>query len=183
MANFEPISQWLLYQEDDHKTPGKIENLGDGAGLTRLGITSNNFGNVVPSTFFTVMPFKEAVKSAKDFYRSQEWHHLRGDDIQSDELAACLLSFAVNKSVPTATKKLQQILGLDDDGVLGQQTLAEANSKEPKALVIMFRAAWISYYHHIVDVNPSNQRFLQGWLNRANFPYPSSLVPTDLYAS
>ena len=28
-----------------------------------------------------------------------------------------------------------------------------------------------------VDENPNNQKFLNGWLSRVNFPYPSSQVP------
>lgn len=178
MANFEPIVQWLLYQEDDHKTPGKIVNLGDGAGSTRLGITSVNFSAFVPAEFFTTMLFKEAVAWAKRTYRSEYWNRLSGDLFVSDELAAMLLSFSVNKNRPVAIKALQRALGVTDDGVLGPVTLHEVNQKD---VVPQFRAEWINYYHHLVDINPSNQRWINGWINRANFSYPSSLVP-GIYA-
>lgn len=177
MAQFEPIVQWLLFQEDDHHTPGKIVNLGDGAGLTRLGITSKNFGNVLPSSFWTAaMSFKDAVVMAKNFYRGQEWHHINGDRIVSDAIAAVLLSFAVNNNVPHAVKVLQHVLQVKEDGVLGQGTLAELNWKDPKITEKLFRADWAMYYHHLADANPNDMRFLNGWLARAGFPYPSSLV-------
>lgn len=177
MANFEPIVEWLLWIEDDKRTPGKIENLDDGAGVTRLGITSKNFGSVMPVNFFSTMPFKQAVQAAKWFYQNQEWHHLNGDQIQDDSVAAALLSFAVNKSVPTAVKTLQAILGVDVDGVLGLGTLTVLNSKDPKSTLALFRSGWIGYYRHVVAVNPDDERFLQGWINRANTPYPNSQVP------
>lgn len=181
MAAFEPIVNWLLWQEDDKRTPGKIVNLGDGAGQTRLGITSKNFGSVMPSDFFTTMPFAQAVVAAKWFYQNQEWHHLNADNIHDDGVAAALLSFSVNKSVPTAVKTLQDVLEVEADGVLGLGTLGILNSKDPKAVLALFRAGWINYYQHLVDVNPSEQRFLAGWINRVNFPFPSPLVP-NIYA-
>jgi lysozyme family protein len=165
-------------REDDHKTPGKIVNLGDGAGLTRLGITSKNFGNVLPASFWsTSTSFETALPIAKQFYRDQEWHHINGDRIAADGIAAALLSFAVNNNVPHAVKVLQGVLQVDSDGILGQATIAELNSKDPVITEKLFRAEWAAYYHRLVDANPNDQKFLAGWLNRAAFPFPSSLVP------
>jgi len=176
MANFETIVEWLIYQEDSHRVPGKIVDLGDGAGLTRFGITSNNFGQVVPTNFFTTMPFGTALEVAKNFYQSQHWHHINGDKIAHDEIAAPLLSFAVNKSVPTAVKHLQRVLGLQEDGVLGLNTLSELNSKDPVITAKLFRADWENYYRQVASVNPNDAQFLDGWIALANFPYPSPLV-------
>lgn len=178
---FEPIVEWLLYQEDDHRTPGRVVNLGDGAGLTRLGLTSKTFGAIVPSDFFSTMSFSNAVQVAKSIYQDQYWHHLNGDRINSDQIAAPLLSFAVNRNIPTAVKRLQRVLGVQDDGVLGLVTIAELNQKDPSVVAKLFRASWIDYYHTVASVNPNDAKFLDGWINRANFPFPSPLVP-NIYA-
>ena len=181
MALFEPIVQWLLYQEDDKRHPGKIVNLGDGAGSTRLGITSKNYGDILPAEFWTDMPFSQAVPMAKKTYKSYFWNRFLGDQIESDVIAAMILSFNVNTPPGVAVKHLQSnVLGMHDDGVLGPNTLAELNSKDPKMVERLYRAEWIGYYKHLVDVNPAESRFLDGWINRANFPYPSSQVP-DIY--
>jgi len=180
MALFEPIVQWLLYQEDDKRHPGKIVNLGDGAGSTRLGITSKNYGDILPAEFWTDMPFSQAVPMAKKTYKSYFWNRFLGDQIESDVIAAMILSFNVNTPPGVAVKHLQIVLGLDDDGVLGPKTVAELNSKDDRIVASMYRAEWIGYYRHVVDVNPAKSRFLDGWINRANFPYPSSQVP-DIY--
>ena len=106
MADYSKIIPWLLYQEDDKRVPGKIVNLGDGAGMTRLGITSNNFGSYVPDTFFTTMGFQDAVGCAKILYKNQYWNRFNGDKIQSDEVAAIILSFAVNRNIRISVSNL-----------------------------------------------------------------------------
>lgn len=180
MANFEKIVQWLLYQEDSRRTPGKTVNLGDGVGLTRFGITSKNFSTYVPLSFFTDLPFADAVTAAKQVYRSQYWNKMFCDTMD-DQVAAPLLSFAVNKNIPRAIKTLQQVLNVTVDGAIGGQTLHELNQKDPSIVAKLFRAGWISYYQQIAAVNPNDEQFLDGWINRANFPYPSPLVP-NIYA-
>lgn len=181
MANFEPIVEWLLYQEDDHRTPGKIVNLGDGAGLTRLGITSKNFGTIMDPSFWTNMSFQAAVAHAKWLYQEQYWHHLNGDKINSDVISALLLSWSVNRNIPTAVKGLQSMLGVEQDGVLGLVTIAELNSKDPAAVAAQYRAEWKDFYSKVVSLNPDDARFLDGWNARVDFPFPSPLVGS-LYA-
>ncbi len=182
MANFEPIVEWLLYQEDDHKNPGAIKNLGDQAGLTRLGVTSKNFGTVLPAAFWTpAVGFTLAVGYAKKLYQDQFWHHINGERINNDEVAALLFSASVNLNIPPAVKLMQEVLGVQQDGVLGLVSIAELNSKDPASVVRLFRAAWEDHYHQIAIHNPSYQQFLAGWLNRVDFPYPSPLVG-NLYA-
>lgn len=177
MANFEPIIQWILYQEDDHKSPGKIVNLGDGAGLTRLGLTQRWHQQDLPEQFFTTMGFNAAVMIAKAVYHKQYWILLSCDLINYDQVAAPLLSFAINDNPLIAAKTLQHVLGVTEDGHLGPKTLAELNSKDPDQVAKLFRAAWIDFYHNLIIIAPSRQQFIDGWINRANFPYPSPLVP------
>lgn len=177
MANFEAIIPWILYQEDDHKIPGKIVDLHDGAGLTRLGITQRWSQRDLPADFFSTMSFSLAVQAAKTVYRKNYWNLLSGDSIASDQVAAPLFSFAVNASPRLAVKTLQSVLEVTEDGSLGPKTLAELNSKDPGVTATLFRAEWINFYHRDVDANPSKAKFLNGWVNRANFPYPSNLVP------
>lgn len=179
MADFEKIVQWLLYIEDDHKIPGKILNEGDGAGLTRLGLTQRWHQADVPMTYFSTLPFKDAVVAAKAAYHKLYWNILDGDQIDSDQVAAPLLSFAVNDSPRVAVKTLQSVLGVLEDGQMGPNTLAELNSKDPDVVVRLYKAEWIGFYQRDVQLNPSKQKFLQGWINRANFPYPAQIG--DLY--
>lgn len=181
MANFEAIVQWVLYQEDDHRNPGLIKGLRDGAGLTRLGVTSRYHSTEVPPEFFTTMDFKTAVQWAKKVYRNYFWNPIHGDDIQADAVAAPVFSFAVNDNPKVAVQTLQKVLEVTPDGALGPVTLNVLNQKDPNIVASLYRAAWIDWYHQDVNLNPSKAGFLSGWVNRANFPYPSSSVP-NIYA-
>lgn len=177
MANFEPIVEWLIYQEDSRKKPGAVENIGDGAGMTRFGITSKNFGSVMPAYFWEPSTlFHQALGAAKWFYKQQYWNHLDADTIHDDEPAALLLSASVNLGLGTGVKLLQKVLGTTQDGHIGMVTLTELNEKDPDVVSKLFRAEWEIHYRLIADANPSDQKFLNGWLNRVNFPYPSPLV-------
>jgi lysozyme family protein len=173
MANFEPIVAWVIYQEDDHRAPGKIVNLNDGAGLTRLGLTQRWHQQDLPMDYFSIMPFKDAVAAAKAVYR-KTWNQIDGDLINSDTVAAPLMSFSVNDNPLIASKALQRVLGINIDGHIGPQTLSELATKDPEIVARLFRAEWIGFYKQLVQIAPSKQQFLQGWINRVNFPYPTT---------
>ncbi|HZS43412.1 MAG TPA: putative peptidoglycan-binding domain-containing protein [Candidatus Paceibacterota bacterium] len=172
MADFEPIVRWVLFQEDDKKEPGKIVDLGDGAGLTRLGITQRYHANDVPSEYFTTMPFAQAVAYAKSVYKKFYWVPIRGDEIQSDIVAAPVFSLAVNNSPSGAVRVLQKVLDIKQDGICGPITINTCNSKQPEIVASMFRAEWEDFYRQIAAYNNQN-KFLSGWLARVYFPYPS----------
>jgi lysozyme family protein len=182
MADFEGIIQWILFQEDNKKEPGKIIDLGDGGGLTRLGLTQHWHQIDLPINFFTTMVFKDAVVVAKKVYRIRYWSAIDGDLIASDQVAAPLLSFAINDTPQIAIKTLQAVLEINQDGFMGPRTMAELNSKDPGATANLFRAAWMNFYHNDCELNPDKAQFLSGWIARATFPYPSELVP-DIYAT
>lgn len=181
MANFNQVAQWLLWIEDDKKTPGRIINEGDGAGLTRLGITSKNWNMQVPGNFFTDLPFGPAVTAAKLIARNFFWNKFSGDQITSEIVAAPLLSFAFNFNVHTAVQTLQKAASVAPDGNMGPITLSAVNVINPTALAANFRALWADFYRADVAANPAKAQFLQGWLNRVNIPYPAPGMP-NIYA-
>lgn len=165
MAAFDEIVTWVLRQEDSTLS-GRIVDLGDSHGLTRFGVTSvDNPG--APLGFFSSMPIAQALEIAKEIYRERYWNPIHGDEITSDAIAAPLFSFAVNDGVHQAVRLLQQALGVQQDGILGDQTLAALNSADPDATAAALRAAQESFYRRIVAANPDRAKFLNGWLARA----------------
>jgi lysozyme family protein len=177
MSNFNQVAQWLLWIEDDKKVPGKIVNLGDGGGMTRLGITSANWTRQVPSNFFTDLAFGPAITAAKLVARTFFWNRFSGDQILSDAVAAPLLSFAFNYNVPTAVKTLQKAASVQPDGAMGPLTLHAINAINPAELAANFRTGWAQFYRDDAAANPSKAKFLQGWLDRVNIPYPAPGMP------
>jgi lysozyme family protein len=107
---------------------------------------------------------EDAAKIAKPYY----WDKVKGDLIKSQSVAEFITDWAYNSGVGTATKKTQRLLGLPDDGDFGPNTLLAVNNADPKTLFDRLKASREAFYRAIVQNNPSQNKFLKGWLNRNN---------------
>ena len=67
----------------------------------------------------------------------------------------------------TAIKWLQQALGVTPDGVIGSQTTNALNQADMEHLARSVLSQRIRRYVGIVKNEPSQLRFLQGWIERA----------------
>jgi len=181
MANYGSIIEWVLRLED-RTLAGKTEDLGDGAGLTRLGLTTRDEGGVLPKYYWVDdlpqyrMSNLAALEVAKQVYYDRYWTPLRGTQLLNDEVAATLMSFAVNDGVGTAVKLIQRVLGVAVDGVLGPNTLAEINYRDSlggsEALAEALRDAQEARYLEIEARKPEDAKFDAGWRKRAYVRYP-----------
>src|SRR5580700_2322464 len=145
----EAVILWLLKLED-RSLSGAIRNLGDGAGLTRFGITSRYDSQFVPVDFWHAST-ADALREAAQFYQVRYWDKLRLSELNDLTLAAAILSAAVNDGTVTAVRLLQAAIGTSVDGGLGDRTLAAANAK-PDAQAL-FTEAVVSRYYKIVQGN------------------------------
>lgn len=176
MANFGNCINWVLRLED-RSLRGVSKNLGDGAGWTRLGITSKNNPSV-PGRFFysvlgqfSIMGIQEALEVAKNVYWQKYWIPIQGNSLPTDELAATLLSFDVNDGAE-AVKLLQSVLGLGQDGSFGPVTLRAVQAANPADLAQDLREAQERFYLGILARHPEKEQFRDGWLKRARVVYP-----------
>jgi len=56
---------------------------------------------------------------------------------------------------------------LDEDGVMGPNTLSSINICFNRNFLCAFRSECAAYYRLVAQSNPNKDRYLQGWLNRA----------------
>ena len=90
--------------------------------------------------------------------------------IKDDGLRALLADSAVLHGQRRAVQWLQKALGTDSDGVLGPETrkageaLDEAKARYIQKATVRERVRFIA---NIVQSNPSQAKWLEGWLNRA----------------
>ena len=90
---------------------------------------------------------------------------IKGDLIESQEVANALYDFAVNSGVSKAVKSIQEILGIAVDGNLGAKTIAAINSKDGKELCNKLCDKRAAFFEAIAKKG-ENAKFLKGWLNR-----------------
>ncbi|HEX9247111.1 MAG TPA: glycosyl hydrolase 108 family protein [bacterium] len=106
---------------------------------------------------------------AKAIYKRDYWIYSR---IQDQDVATKVFDMAVNLGPPAAHRLLQTALNgpggtVAVDGVFGPQTLAATNRVNPEQLLQELRAQAAVYYAQTVLTNPSEQKFLLGWMRRA----------------
>lgn len=173
MADLKSIALWIATKvEDDPRHPGIAKDLGDGAGITRYGVTQRWHGKDVPPTFFTTMSNADAIACAVALYEGiADILHL--NLVNDTDIAACVLSFALNANAGAAVRTLQQVLGANPDGILGMVTAAALNAKDPGPVATAYRTAWENYYRADVKAYPNKLVWLNGWLNRVKRVYPA----------
>ena len=170
MANFDAICLWVLRQEDSTLS-GKVVDLGDGGGLTRYGIAQTKH-EALPPDFYVAAP-AVALTYAKVIYKGEYWDRFLGDEIASDDVASCLLSFAINDGTSREVKMLQQALDITVDGVMGPQTLARTNDANQALLASTLRTEQGEFYQNLAKTDSVIARDLVGLMARAHRMYPS----------
>lgn len=137
----------------------------DNGGLTYAGITRKNFpkwpgwalidrGDAVPE------------RLVSDFYRDEFWLPVSGPQIVNQRIATSLFSFAVHAGVRPAIKRAQEALCVPADGIIGGITLFALNTADPALFLARFALAKIAKYRDICTADPTQKKFLLGWVNR-----------------
>jgi lysozyme family protein len=110
-------------------------------------------------------------------FKSKYWDAVKGDDIEHQSIADCLVSWAWGSGARTAVKQMQRVLGVTRDGIIGKNTLAAINEADEKELFAKCVEARRLFFHYIATPRnaksqtarqryTNNQRFLRGWLRR-----------------
>lgn len=154
MANFDEAIRTVLENEgavivDDPKDPG---------GLSRYGISHRSY----PTVDIRNLTEDQAI----EIYRRDWWHY---DGIIDQRVATKILDSCVNLGEHAAIYLLQEIVlqVVKPDGLFGPVTEDCLNRMDPQALLTAYRAKLVAHYEDIVEANPSQVKFLKGWLARA----------------
>lgn len=163
MANYKELIPFILRWEG-----GFSNRKSDRGGATNKGITLATYRSV-----FGQNKSVDDLKKLTDaewmtIFKKLFWDKCKADSIQDQSIANLLVDWAWNSGATTPIKKLQGILGVTADGIIGKQTLNAVNTKSPLPIFGALKQARISFYNAIVKSNPSQKVFLKGWLNRVN---------------
>ena len=93
------------------------------------------------------------------------WDRWRADEIESQSIANIVVDWVWGSGKPGITR-VQKLLGVKQDGIVGPKTLAAINSCSPLPLFGMIKAERKRYIDEICRKRPANNKFKKGWLNR-----------------
>lgn len=105
--------------------------------------------------------------AVKRVLKPHYWDRWRADEIRSQSVANILVDW-VWGSGAHGIKIPQRVLGVAQDGIVGPKTLAALNAQDPRVFFGKIKAERETFFRRIVAGNPSQNRFLKGWLNRLN---------------
>jgi hypothetical protein len=134
---------------------------------TNRGITPNalaEYRGVDPSTI-TVDDIKNiSDEEAREIFL-EKYYFANGLDRLPQHLQANVLDMYINSGT-NAISILQDLLGVERDGIIGPETLkALENTNITNE---MYANRRIQYYNAVARNRPSQRGFLRGWLNRAS---------------
>lgn len=146
-----------MFTDKDKKMSGYVNDPEDTGGETKFGIAKN----ANPTVDIAKLTYAQA----KEIYRRKYWDKCKCSELP-ERLAIHLFDAAVNHGSTTAIKMLQRAVNVSDDGVLGPTTLAAVKALPEKQVVYFFIQHRRNFYLRIVERNPSQMKFLKGWMNR-----------------
>lgn len=157
MASFNTAVVKLLAIEGGAKV---VNDPADRGGVTKYGISSRAYPNE------DVANLTEA--RARFLYRRDYWDRIHGDDITSQLMAESIFDTCTNMGVRTGSRLAQVAAGITPaDGIIGSQSLGKLNAMMDRTFIAMYTIAKIARYADIANKNPTQRKFLRGWLNRA----------------
>jgi len=95
------------------------------------------------------------------------WDRWHADKIINQSVANILVDWVWGSGV-WGIKIPQRILGVVQDGAIGDKTLCALNAQNQKDFFNKIFAERVKFLDNIVKNNPSQKRFIKGWKNRLN---------------
>lgn len=158
--NFQPSFEHVLKSEG-----GYVNDPLDRGGETNLGVTKAAWAQYIGRPVQDGEMKALTVDVVAPFYKKGYWDKCRCDELPGG-LDFAVFDFAVNAGPGRAAKFLQQAVGVTADGIIGPATLAAVAKADPSKILVDFGNIKEAFYNGIVARDPSQARFIKGWLNR-----------------
>ena len=145
---------------------GYANTEGDSGGETVCGITQTAYQSVYGQNADVK---NMTVEEWGYIMKTNYWDKLRCDEINHQTVANLVADWGINSGTGTAAKKITALLGLDANLYLKDQAIEAINNKiktEENTFINEIAEARKKFYRKIVEDDPTQEKFLQGWLNR-----------------
>lgn len=157
------------------KKHGFADDPDDRGGATMIGVTIGTYrsyckykGKKVPS----VTDLKNiSYKEWRDIIHTMFWSKWKADLIEDQNVANMIVDWVWASGQGIGIKRVQKILGVTADGIVGPKTIAAVNAQNPKELFKKVYDGRAAHFNAIVKANPSQKKWLKGWMNRIDYIY------------
>ncbi len=147
---------------------GFVNDPVDAGGATMKGVTLATFRKFYGANR-TIADLKAITEEQwLHIFKVGYWDKCRADEIKSQSVANAIVDWAYNSGPATAAKKVQTLVGVTVDGVIGPKTIAAINSFPPRTIFNHIKNSRTMFVESIVRNKPSQAKFLSGWKNRIN---------------
>lgn len=169
MANIDKLIPHIIKWEGGAKFTNDPLDRG---GATKYGVTIGTLQGIKYDTNHDGKVNVDDVKALQldDFkyiLKSQYWDRWKADDITNQSVANLLVDWLWGSGkhgiiIP------QRLLGVPADGIVGEVTINALNGANQKDIYNKVWQARKEFYEKIVKNNPSQSKWLKGWMNRLN---------------
>lgn len=158
---------------------GFVNNPNDKGGPTNWGVTQKTYNEYM--TKLSGRPYQSTIDEIKsmpignaiNIYKALYWDKMSGDKIKKYAIAAAIFDQAINRGTSAAVKQAQRVLkanfnypSIAEDGVMGAGTITALNTIDEAKFLNSYLQESILAYKKIVQNNPTQTVFLNGWLKR-----------------
>ncbi|TXH18352.1 MAG: hypothetical protein E6R03_02255 [Hyphomicrobiaceae bacterium] len=162
MSQFDHAFQYVIKNEG-----GFSNRIDDRGGATNFGITQKTLSRW-RGTSVSVDDVKNlTLTEAKAIYEKFYWNAMNCNQLASGVVATALFDVGVNMGGTTAIGLMQKALDLKITNHLDEDTLVALETKMPIEILSQFVPAVQNRYIDIVLKNPTQIKFLKGWLRRS----------------
>lgn len=166
MTNFEKCISVVLLNEG-----GYIDHPADPGGATNFGISFKFLSavdeDINSDGIVDIGDIKSmTISDAKRLYKKYFWNKYY-DALNNPLLSLHIFDMGVNAGKRTSIKLIQRIVEVEDDGIIGTNTVKAINNYIGD-IVDEYKIARIHYYRSLVEKNSKLGVFLNGWINRVN---------------
>lgn len=166
MADYRKLVPYILKWEG-----GFVNDPADAGGATNKGVTLATYTAYRKAKGLGAATVADLWRMTEvewtDIFKTLYWYRWQGDRILSQSVASILVDWVWGSGkwgiiIP------QRILGVAQDGIVGNVTLTALNARPARELFNQIKAARVKYIDDICRARPLNERFRKGWMNRLN---------------
>ena len=173
-SNFEKAFENTIMSEKGFSNHPK-----DRGGKTKFGITNKTYKEAVRKGIIKKRLLGVrglTLQDSKDIYKVMYWDELNLDKVEHFRIAEEIFDTGVNCGVRKSARIVQRALQAEGeqlirDGIIGPTTLRYINKyckERPEAFFKLLNALQGVYYVEIVEKNPEQVAFLNGWMKRVD---------------